>query len=103
MKRRGLPAEETTRNPQGSNHVNMTMPVKAIFSVLLLAATIGLAQDNPSQLSQDQIRTLIRQTADKDMENDKLQRDYTYTQREEQHKLDGKGEVKSTEVKTSEI
>jgi len=56
-----------------------------------------------SSLSEDQIRELIRQTAEKDMENDKRQRDYTYIQREEQHKLDGKGEVKSTEIKTSEI
>jgi hypothetical protein len=54
-------------------------------------------------LSQDQIRELIRQTAEKDMENDKRQRDYTYIQREEQHRLDGKGQVKSTETKTSEI
>jgi len=54
-------------------------------------------------LSQDQIRELIRQTAEKDMENDKRQRDYTYIQREEEHRLDGKGQVKSTEVKTSEI
>jgi hypothetical protein len=37
------------------------------------------------------------------MENDKRQRDYTFIQREEQHKLDGKGQVKSTETKTSEI
>ena len=37
------------------------------------------------------------------MENDKRQRDYTYIQREEQHHLDGKGQVKSTETKTSEI
>ena len=37
------------------------------------------------------------------MENDKRQRDYTYIQREEAHKLDGKGQAKSTETKTSEI
>ena len=37
------------------------------------------------------------------MENDKKQKDYTYIQREEEHKLDGKGQVKSTEIKTSEI
>jgi len=54
-------------------------------------------------LSEDQIRELIRQTAEKDMENDKRQRDYTYIQREEEHKLDGKGQVKSMETKTSEI
>ncbi len=54
-------------------------------------------------LTEDQIRAMIRQAADKDIENQKAQRDYTYTQREEQHKLDGKGEVKSTESRTYEI
>jgi hypothetical protein len=58
----------------------------------------------PAQtLSEDQIRELIRQTTANDMENDKRQRDYTYIQREEQHKLDGNGQVKSTETKTTEI
>ena len=37
------------------------------------------------------------------MENDKRQRDYTYIEREEEHRLDGKGQVKSTETKTSEV
>src|SRR3984893_11624482 len=55
------------------------------------------------QLSQDQIRAFIRQVADKDIENDKKQKDYTYIQREEEHKLDGKGAVKSSESKTEEI
>jgi hypothetical protein len=54
-------------------------------------------------LSQDQIRDLIREAADKDIENDKKQRDYTYIQREEEHRLDGKGQVKSSESKTYEI
>jgi hypothetical protein len=54
-------------------------------------------------LSNDQIRELIRQAAEKDIENDKKQRDYTYIEREEEHKLDGKGQVKSTESRTHEI
>jgi len=82
----------------------MNMPVKSALILLLLATGIALGQDKPApSLSEDQIRELIRQTAEKDMENDKRQRDYTYIQREEQHKLDGKGQVKSTETKTSEI
>jgi hypothetical protein len=82
----------------------MNMPVKPMLVLILLAGTITLAQNNSSPtLSEDQIRSLIRQTAEKDLENDKRQRDYTYIQREEQHKLDGKGQPKSTEVKTSEI
>lgn len=54
-------------------------------------------------LSQDQIGTLIRAAADKDIENDKRSRDYTYVQREEQRNLDGKGRVKSTETKTYDV
>lgn len=87
------------------------MRFRLALLLLVLSCSFALGQDSlpptatgsaPS-LSEDQIRELIRQTADHDMENDKRQRDYTYIQREEQHKLDGKGEVKFTEIKTSEI
>jgi hypothetical protein len=85
----------------------MNMQVKPAL-VLLLACSFAFGQDPTAKattpsLSEDQIRDLIRQTAEKDMKNDKQQRDYTYIQREEEHKLDGKGQVKSTETKTSEI
>jgi len=93
----------------------MSMHVKPVlFLLLLITCSLALGQDNPAQpaatatisalsLSEDQIRELIRQTAEKDMENDKRQRDYTYIQREEEHRLDGKDQVKSTEIKTSEV
>jgi hypothetical protein len=82
----------------------MNMPAKSALVLLILASGVALAQEKPApSLSEDQIRELIRQTSEKDMENDKRQRDYTYIQREEEHKLDGKGEVKNTETKTSEI
>ena len=55
------------------------------------------------KLSQEQMRQLFRVVADKDIENDKRQRDYTYMDREVENKLDGKGQIKSTEVKTYEI
>ena len=85
------------------------------FFLLILVSVLTFAQDKPAgpaslntstaavQLSQDQIRALIRQAADKDIENDKKQREYTYVEREEQHKLDGNGQVKSSESKTHEI
>jgi hypothetical protein len=86
----------------------MNMPTKPALIFLILAGSVALGQEKMAavsapSLSQDQIRELIRQTAEKDMENDKRQRDYTYIQREEQHRLDGKGQVKSTEIKTSEV
>jgi hypothetical protein len=81
----------------------MSMLVKPAL-VLVLTLGCAFAQDSAApSLSQDQIRDLIRQTAANDMENDKRQRDYTYIQREEEHHLDGKGQVKSTETKTSEV
>jgi hypothetical protein len=84
------------------------MLLKPALIFLVLASGLALGQENAAtnpapSLSEDQIRELIRQTAEKDIENDKRQRDYTFIQREEQHKLDGKGQVKSTETKTSEI
>ena len=57
----------------------------------------------PGALTQEQIRQLINKVAENDIENDKRQRNYTYRQRVEEHKLDGKGEFKSTESKTREI
>jgi len=68
-------------------------------------ATSAPAESVPSapNFSHDQIRELIRQVAEKDMENDKKQRDYTYIEREQEHTLDRKGQVKSTETKTYEI
>jgi hypothetical protein len=81
--------------------------------VLLAASCFAFAQDSSAnaninadaatQLSQEQIRALIRQASDKDIENDKKQREYTYVQREEEHRLDGNGQVKSSDSKTHEI
>jgi hypothetical protein len=64
---------------------------------------LDLTPDANGQLSQEQMQQLLRVVADKDIENDKLQRDYTYIEREVENKLDGKGQTKSTEVRTYEI
>jgi hypothetical protein len=62
-----------------------------------------LSTGTDGKLSQEQMRQLFRVVADKDIENEKRQRDYTYIDREVQNNLDGKGKTKSTEVKTYEI
>jgi len=62
-----------------------------------------LTPDANGTLSQEQMQQLFRVVADKDIENDKRQRDYTYFEQEVQNNLDGKGRVKSTETKTYEI
>jgi hypothetical protein len=96
-----------------------------IFSLLLVLATPCIAQESSSpadgdpkpstasvpdltpgpdgKLSQEQMQQLLRLVADKDLQNDKRQRDYTYIDREVQNKLDGKGNTKSTEIKTYDV
>jgi hypothetical protein len=104
-------------NRQGSNNVIMftkllvvSVFLELFFSFSLFAQdggpTAHLAAFEPAgtaQLSPDQIRDLIREAAEKDIENDKKQRDYTYIQRENERKLDGDGQVKSSESRTYEI
>ncbi len=87
-----------------------------ILIFLVLTSAWGITQQNVpakpaepsaqaalSALSQEQIRNLIRLSADNDLENDKKQRDYTYVEREQERRLNGKGQVKSTETKTYDV
>jgi hypothetical protein len=59
--------------------------------------------NDAATLSADQIKDLIRQAAENDVENDKKQRNYTYIQHQEEHRLNGKGEPQSSETKTFEV
>ncbi|MGA7295344.1 MAG: hypothetical protein WBW53_07155 [Terriglobales bacterium] len=91
-----------------------------IIALLLLTATSALAQEQtspsapapaPVDLKPDasgavppgQIRELLRRAEEKDIENDKQLRDYTYIEHVERRELDDHGEVKKTETSTSEI
>src|SRR5215467_6940910 len=67
------------------------------------APTLDLTPDANGALSQGQMRELFRVVAEKDRANNKLQRNYTYIEREVENRLDGKGKTKSTEVKTFEV
>jgi hypothetical protein len=62
-----------------------------------------LTPDANGKLSQEQMQKLLRVVADKDIANEKRLRDYTYIERDVQNNLDGKGQSKSTEIKTFEI
>jgi len=68
-----------------------------------VASQPDLKADAQGKLSQQQMQQLLRVVADKDLENDKRLRDYTYIERDVEHKLDSKGQVKSTEVKTYDV
>src|SRR5947209_10122169 len=67
------------------------------------APTPDLTAGADGKLTQQQMQELFRVVADKDLENQKREREYTYIDREVQNKLDGNGQTKSTEVKTFEI
>jgi hypothetical protein len=69
--------------------------------MVLFAGSVVVARQET--LSEAEIRNIIRESADRDVENMKRRRDYTYVRRDEERRLDGKGRVKSTESKTYEI
>src|SRR5215471_12866004 len=75
----------------------------AMTLIVLCSLSAWAAADSPPALSQDQIRDLIRRSADNDMQNEKKQRDYTYFERQETRSIDGKGGVKKTETETYDV
>jgi hypothetical protein len=83
--------------------VGLALGVSFSFAQNPAAAAPAAASGASPIMSQTQIQGLIRHAADKDQENDKKLRDYTYVQREDEHKLDGDGAVKSSETRTYEI
>ena len=68
-----------------------------------ITPALDLTPDATGSLSQVQMQQLFRVVADKDVENNKRQRDYTYIERQVQNSVNGKGEIKSTEVNTYEV
>jgi hypothetical protein len=64
---------------------------------------IKLEPDAAGVVSQAQFRELLRYAQDREVENEKRLRDYTYVDREEEHRLDGNGRVKKVESRTSEV
>jgi hypothetical protein len=80
----------------------MNFRLSLVPLVALLAGSTLVARQDET-LSAGEIRAIIRESADRDMENMKRRRDYTYVRRDEERRLDKQGRVKSTESKTYEI
>src|SRR5262249_42517227 len=94
-----------------------------VFAIALIPASAVVAQDQAGPVSpaagpaqtyelkpgpdgrvpENQVKELTRIVAEKDWENHKRGKDSTYIQRRQEDQLDGKGNVKSTEVFTSEV
>jgi hypothetical protein len=64
---------------------------------------IALQPDASGAVPPEQIRQLLTVAEKKDLENDKRLRDYTYVERDEEHRLDEHGNVVKTEIRTSEV
>jgi hypothetical protein len=79
-----------------------------VLSIALIAggqnAPPTLSRPNePRTLANDEIQPLIRAVAEHDIANNLKQRDYTYLQREEEHRLDSHGKEKWLETRDFEI
>ena len=89
----------------GQASPSASSPTSTLPSTSASAVTkpVDLKPDSTGAVPPEQIRELLRRAEEKDLENDKQQRDYTYIERVEQHKLDGRGGVKQVESRTSEV
>jgi hypothetical protein len=87
-------SKPTDLNPTGLNPSD-PMPVAQ--------KPIDLIPDASGVVPPEQIRELLLRAEEKDIQNDKQQRDYTYIERIEEHKLDGQGGVRKIESRTVEV
>jgi hypothetical protein len=67
------------------------------------SSPIDLKAERSGSVPPEQIRKLLLRAEEKDLQNDKRQRDYTYVEREERHVLDGRGGIKKVESRTFEV
>jgi len=87
--------------------VSRPIDVRAIEVNAIDVKPIDLKPDATGVVPPEQIRDLLRRAEEKDLENEKRLRDYTYIEREERHKLNGRGgesgEARKLDSRTWEI
>jgi hypothetical protein len=64
---------------------------------------VHLTPDANGAVPPEEIRALLIRAEEKDLENDKQERNYTYIERQEEHRLDAGGKVEKTVIRTSEV
>ncbi len=80
------------------------MPSATVFAQETAPASPKTEEQSAApSLTQDDIRELVRRVAENDMTNDQKSRNYTYVEHVVERKLDGYGNVKSTQAKTFEV
>jgi len=97
----------TTPTATQASPVSQPADVKANDARATDVTPIDLEPDATGVVPPEQVRDLLRRAEEKDLENDKRLRDYTYIEREERHKLKGRGaepgEAKKIDSRTWEI
>lgn len=91
--------EEQNVGPQAAAPQN----TEAAASPSLASRPVTLQPDVNGNVPPEQMRALLQRAEEKDLENDKQLRNYTFIEREEEHKLDSNGSVTKTEIRTSEV
>ena len=91
---------------------NLSLVFTAIVLLASPASSFGQAKKKPTVPVPPQPaaapatvdpKELVRRASENEFQNEKLQKYYTYVQREETRKLDSEGRVKSTESETSDV
>jgi hypothetical protein len=95
-----LPSCALAQDSNSASPSPSSVPAAATSAV---SPPIDLKPDAAGIVPPEQFRELLRRAEEKDLENQKQLRDYTYIEREEDHKLDGRGGVTKTESRTSEV
>jgi len=90
--------------PQSAQPSAPSVPLSAATPAVPTASNSAAPSSALSgELSSEEIRLLIQKAAENDILNDQKQRNYTYTERAEERRLDGTGQVRSTESTTREV
>ena len=91
---------------------NLSLVLAAIAFLALPGSSFGQAKKKPPVAAPSEPaaapasvdpKELVRRASENEFQNEKLQKYYTYVQREETRKLDSEGHVKSTESETSDV
>ncbi|HTS57125.1 MAG TPA: hypothetical protein VMH03_06240 [Terriglobales bacterium] len=80
-----------------------SVPLPPATPAVATASNSALSSALSGDLSNEEVRLLIQKAAENDIVNDQKQRNYTYTERAEERRLDGTGQVSSTESTTREV
>ncbi len=94
------------------NHQRLSLICAAMAVFAIPAVSFGQAKTKPPAPAPSQPtvsaapvdpKELVRRASENEFQNEKLQKYYTYVERQETRKLDSDGHVKSTESETSDV